>query len=404
MNNNIFNDIFWDCCKSLESENPKQLALKLQKLDTPYDRFSILNQIVGLKIAKTKLPSWYAHKILYPKKISMEQCSSEWTARYKVSLVEKGKSMIDLTAGFGIDCGYLSKKYNKAIYNEQNSELAQLAKYNYKILGYDNINVINKDALEVLDQQESQSLIYLDPARRDKVGKKTVSIEDCEPNIIEIQDALFNKTEQILIKLSPMLDIESAISVLKYIYSIHIVSVKNECKELLFLLNSKKKCTPNIVCVNIDSEKQTSIFEFAKKDEQNSKIKLNSVLKKYIYEPNASILKAGAFKILTEKFDIEKLHPNTHLYTNDNCISNFPGRIFELVEQVSYNSKNIKRLNQIIEKANISTRNFPLSPENLKAKLKIKDGGDIYIFGTTLSSNQKELLICKKTNSSIIND
>ena len=398
MTNDIFEENFWDYCKTLEFSNAKEIALKLQKKDNPYNRFLILNQILGLQISKIKLPSWYDHKIIYPPKLSLEQCSSEWTAKYKKSIVNKGTSMIDLTAGFGVDCAYLSDKFDKTYYNECNTELAKLVEYNYNVLGFENITTSNKDAIEILDKIDSIHLVYIDPARRDNLGRKTVSIEDCEPNIVQMQDSLLEKADQVLIKLSPMLDIDNAILLLKNITSIHIVSVKNECKELLFLLDKTCKATPEIVCVNIQDKKKDIIFNFTKREEIETEVLINTELKKYILEPNSSLLKAGAFKCIAKRFDLEKLHPNTHLYTTDNFIEDFPGRIFEVDEVFLFHSQNIKNIKKEIKKGNLSTRNFPLSTENLKKKLNITDGGDIYIFGTTIYNEDKVILTCRKSN------
>ena len=400
MTENIFDENFWDYCKTIELENSKEIAFKLQKKDIPYDRFSILNQIVGLQISKTKLPSWYNHKIIYPPKLSLEQCSSEWTAKYKKTIVDTGISMIDLTAGFGVDCAYLSESFSKGYYNEQNTNLVQLAKYNFNVLGYNNITISNRDALELLQEMDSVDLIYIDPARRDKLGGKIVSIEDCEPNVIGLQDDLLKKSNQILIKLSPMLDIDNAMLLLNSIASIHIVSVKNECKELLFLLDKNTKNPLEIVCVNILEEGKGIIFKFTKEEEAATVVTINKDMKKYLFETNASVLKAGAFKSIAKRFNLEKLHPNTHLYTSDHLITDFPGRVFEIDKVIPFHSQNLKEIRREIKKGNLSTRNFPLTTEDLKKKLKMDDGGDVYVFGTTIYNEEKVILTCKKINPS----
>lgn len=385
-------------CEEHESDDIRELGLKANKYSN-IDIKKAIKQIQGLKTAKYKLPSWYANKhIIYPIHLSLEQASSESTALYKQSLLDNKKGlMVDLTGGLGVDISFLSKSFNKAIYVEQQSELANLATLNFKTLGLSNIEIVNEDAIAYLNKiVDPVDLIYIDPARRDDLGKKVLMIEDCTPNLIDISNKLIEKAKSIMIKLSPMLDISSALVKLNYISELHIISVNNECKELLFIKreNDSKQQTKRF-CININREKIDS-FEFSIEDEKNAVAHYTSVVKMYLYEPNASIMKAGAYKSIAEKFNLEKLHPNSHLYTSDRLDNSFPGRVFSVETISSFEKKDLKEHLSKFKQANISIRNFPQSVDTLRKKLKLKDGGDSYIFATTLNDNKKFLIFCRK--------
>lgn len=381
--------------KDHENDNIHTLALQSDRypeIDMPL----AIRQIGGRQMAKSKLPEWYANdNILYPKHLSLEQSSSEYTARYKAGLVN-GQSFADITGGMGIDFYYIAKKFSKATYVEQQPELALIAKHNFKALGLDNYEVKNEDGIEYLKSMPLVDLLYIDPARRSDAGKKIFRIEDCTPNIVEIESLIEQKSKQTMIKLSPMLDISLALKSMKNISDVHIISHNNECKELLFVKDNVNTCTAtNLHCVNIRKDK-VDVFTFSKEEEDQASVKYASELGKYLYEPNASIMKAGAYKSITRLFQSDKLHVSSHLYTSDTFYSGFHGRSF-VIEQVCPFSKNgIKEYLANIKQANISVRNFPLSAQELKKKLKINDGGDLYIFATTLSDEKKVLLICHK--------
>ena len=376
----------------------------------------LARQEEGRKIVATKLPSWAENmSILFPAKISLEQCSSEATATYKASLAS-GESLVDLTGGFGVDCSFLSKNFSSVDYVEQNEELCQIAEHNFKALGL-NIRVNNAESVEFLKNMPAVDCIYIDPARRDIKGKKTADLSLCSPNLLEIRDILLDKCNTLLIKLSPMFDISSALEVFPECAEVHVVSVKNECKELLLLVEGGFCGETEIVCIELgmrneelgilrvgESISKTS-FDYAEhkqnrlqamRSEEFGEIVSYSAPKSYLYEPNASIMKAGLFKTVANRYNVQKLHPSTHLYTSDEFVPNFPGRSFEIKRVTKVQRKEI----QDIEKANLSIRNFPGNVADLRKKLKLKDGGDTYIFACTLNDNSKVLIICEKIPNS----
>lgn len=375
-----------------EADDVHSLALQAKQYPD-IDMEMAIRQITGRKIAKEKIPSWYANdNIIYPKHLSMEQCSSEQTALFKASLCG-GESMADLTGGLGVDCFFLAHGFNNAVYVEQQSELAEIAVHNFKILGQD-IKVVNEDAVSYLSSMPPANLIYIDPARRDSTGRKTVLIEDCTPNILDIESLLEEKSKQVMIKLSPMLDITLAVKSVKSVSDVYIISVNNECKELLFI---KKGNTGKTLyhCVNIQNS-NTDTYTFYKEDEDTISLNYTTKIAKYLYEPNASILKAGAYKSIAKAYSLDKLHPSSHLYTSEILYEDFPGRKFVVDNICSLNKKDMKEYLSDIKQANITTRNFPLSVQEIRKKTGLKDGGDIYIFATTLADDRKVLLICHK--------
>ena len=380
-----------------------------------------LSQIAGRQAVKNKIPSWYEiDNIIYPKHLSLEQCSSEATAKYKASLV-KGDSLVDLTGGFGIDCAFLSQQFKSGVYVEQSDELCEIARNNFKTLGFNHIQIVHGNSIDYLKTVQKVDCIYIDPARRDSSGGKIVAIQDCEPDIIELKEQLPNKAGTVMIKLSPMLDISSALQSLSETSEIYVISVDGECKELLFILNSgflaslgmtlspfgggrgrrhwlgrllcnsERSEETHINCINILKNGTIQHFSFFKQEEQCT-VNYTSEVKNFVYEPNASVLKAGAYKSVAFRFGLEKLHPDSHLYTSDKLIEDFPGRIFKLVSVSSFNKKEIRENLKSIEQANLSIRNFPCSVDELRKKLKLKDGGNTYLFATTLSDERKVLL------------
>lgn len=379
-----------------EKDDIRTLALQAKKY-SHIDMESAIRQIQGRKIAKDKLPTWYgSEQIIYPKHLSLEQSSSEQTALYKASLCQ-GNSFVDLTGGLGVDFSFMSQGFTQATYVEQQTELTDIALINFETLGLTNTSVVNQDSVSYLGNMSAVDVIYIDPARRDTVGKKTVLIEDCTPNLLEIGELLEEKaTRQIIIKLSPMLDITLALKSLKGVTDVHVVSVNNECKELLFVKDKRVGERPILFhCVNIRGDK-TDTYTFTREDEESAKINYRSNVGKYLYEPNASILKAGAYKSISQTFSLDKLHVNSHLYSCDVLVEDFNGRIFLINNMLGFNKKDIKEYLSKIERANITVRNFPLSVQEIRKKTKIKEGGDIYIFATTLADERKVLLVCEK--------
>ena len=375
----------------------RSLALQAKKYPQ-VDMAMAVVQIAGRQIAEAKVPSWYCVEgLLYPKHLSMEQCSSEVTALYKASLVE-GKTFADLTGGFGIDCSFLSRRFKKADYVERQAELCELAKHNFPLLGL-NIEVHNEDGVEFLKRMNPVDCLFLDPARRDGHGGKTVAISDCEPDVSALEDLLVEKAKTVMVKLSPMLDLSLALKTLKYVQEVHIVSVNNECKELLLLLQkSSDSSEVAIHCEHIVNA-QHQHFMFTQEQECTSDCPLASEVGIYLYEPNASILKAGAYRSLTQSYLVKKLHVSSHLYTSPHFIEDFPGRSFKVESISGFGKKDLKTFLQGMEKANLTIRNFPSSVADLRKRLKLKEGGEDYIFATTLADESKVLIRCKKVPS-----
>ena len=355
-----------------------------------------LSQIAGRQSIKNKIPSWYEiDNIIYPKHLSIEQCSSEATAKYKASLIH-GESLADLTGGFGVDCAFLAQHFQSVFYVEHQEYLCEIAKKNFETLGLNHIELIATGSTGYLNKMQKVDCIYIDPARRSSSGEKTVTIQDCEPNIIPIKEKLISKADNIMIKLSPMLDISLALQSLPETSEIHVVSVNGECKELLFILKGSQEKTPVISCVNIQKDGTMQQFCFSKEEEQNSTIEYASNLNDYIYEPNSSIMKAGAYKSIARKYKLRKFHPDSHLYTSSECVESFPGRVFKVISTFSLNKKEVKENLHGIKQANISIRNFPGSVDELRKKLKLKDGGDIYLFATTLFNGKRMMILSQK--------
>lgn len=445
-----------DFIRQHQDEDVRQLAFlgsKYPEVDMPF----ALDQIRGRKMARVKLPRWASLEgIIYPPHISMEQCSSESTALYKAELAARllglpvsssGTEMkaeneiefVDLTGGFGVDFSYIAARLGvKSMYVERQVHLCEAAKENFGRLGLKNAIVKNGDGIEVLhsfhpkkkdaasaddslgityDQPRSLlkttlglKIIFIDPARRDDAGNKVVSLKDCTPDVTVLQEEMLSKVDYVIIKLSPMLDWHRAISELSHVREVHIISVNNECKELLLVLSARNmgdmeassadgevKHAGNlrIYCVN-----DAQSFVCDELDMKSSSVRIAPpVLEEmqYLYEPNASLMKAGCFSVLSERYGARMLSKNSHLFVSMEPIEDFPGRSFRIIAISSFNKKELKRHLSGITKANIATRNFPLSVAELRKRLKLKDGGETYIFATTLSDESHVLVITEKT-------
>ena len=444
-----------DFIRQHQDDDVRQLAFlgsKYPEVDMPF----ALDQIRGRKMARVKLPRWASLEgIIYPPHISMEQCSSESTALYKAELAarllglpasssgiemkaENEIEFVDLTGGFGVDFSYIAARLGvKSMYVERQAHLCEAARENFERLGLKNAIVKNGDGIEVLhsflpkkddaastddslgityDQPLSLlktklglKLIFIDPARRDDAGNKVVSLKDCTPDVTVLQEEMLSKADYVIIKLSPMLDWHRAISELSHVREVHIISVNNECKELLLVLSARNmgemeassadgevKHAGNlrIYCVN-----DAQSFVCDELDMESSSVKIApSTLEEmqYLYEPNASLMKAGCFGVLSERYDARMLSKNSHLFVSRGPIAAFPGRSFRIIAISSFNKKELKRHLSGITKANIATRNFPLSVAELRKRLKLKDGGETYIFATTLSDESHMLVITEK--------
>lgn len=378
------------------NEDVRALALQAAKYPD-VDMSAAVQQIAGYQIASRKIPSWASvEQIRYPRHLSMEQCSSEQTARYKASLI-KGDTLVDLTAGLGVDCSFLARNFKQVTYVERQEELCELAHHNFPLLGLPHITVCKDDACSFLENMEPVDCIFLDPARRDSRGGKTVALADCEPNVIEMEPLLISKAKTVMIKLSPMLDITSALHDLKYISQIHLVSVQNECKELLLILKSEQNNQPvEIHCEQLINKDCSNHFAFTVEEERNSPNNLADNILEYLYEPDVTLLKAGAYRILSSRFPVYKLHINSHLFTSSQYLSDFPGRHFQVVGVSGFGKKEIKHFLEGVEKANLTVRNFPSTVADLRKRLKLKEGGELYIFATTLWNDEKVLIKCIK--------
>ena len=401
--------------------------LALSKFPDDIDKQFVIRQIQARQLLKKKLPSWSENdELLFPKRLSLEQCSSELTAKYKRAISHRDeeaqcnisenqcrsegekRTLIDLTGGMGVDTSFLSDNFDETIYVESQAGLCELAEHNFKVLKK-NIKVVNAKAEDFLTQCGEVDCIYLDPARRDEYGRKMVSLHDCSPDVAELQDLLFEKTNTVIVKLSPMLDIDIIKKELNNIKEIHVVAVKNECKEVLVLCQrttdngqqiSSKACSQ---LITIDLRENWS-FTFSEDEEQEAVPTFADEIGKYLYEPGVACMKAAPFKLLSQRFNIKKLHRNSHLYTSDELVADFPGRTFEVINVVPFDKKAKKILSQqttdngqqSLSKVSIAVRNFPLSAEELRKHLSFKDGDDFYIFGTTMKGDKKVLILGSK--------
>ncbi len=373
-------------------------TLALQAKRYPHLPISeIVAQIKARQKAKTKLPEWFANdSIIFPLQLSVEQGSSESTALFKAQLIS-GSSLLDLTGGMGVDIAYMSRRVQQAYYLEQQPELATLTKHNLQLLGRENVQCFSGNSIEWLQQQAPTtqfSWIYLDPHRRDDTGNKVVLLQDCEPNILAIHDFLLTHTNNILLKASPMLDIDLATRSLGNVQQVWVIAVENEVKEILFHLTKTVNTNPTIKAVNLLRTGEEQSISFKKSEEEYIPQQLSKPLR-YLYEPNAAILKSGAFKMLCHQLSLYKLAAHSHLYTSETLLADFPGRSFEIVQLCKLDKKEISKVIQG-NKANITVRNFPMTVKQIREKLKLQEGGNQYLFATTDMDNQKIVILCKK--------
>lgn len=434
----IMNDKTREFVAMHRNEDVRELALKakrVERLDLP----SALDQIAGWQIASKKLPQWASYEgIIYPPHISMEQCSSQFTAQYKSEIAQTllapaatvrarvsdsaesdmqtaknvfqlsdspesdtlvaKRAMVDLTGGFGVDFSYLARGFSQATYVERQRHLCDLAEHNMAALGLDQARIVCGDGVEYLRQMGPVDFIYLDPARRDEHGSRTYAIEDCTPNVFELRDLLLAKSQYTLVKLSPMLDWRKAVADFDgAVREVHIVATGNECKELLLVLGQQvheEPSAPRVFCVNdnqridYDSAAYTQGLRIGGKPLPEAK--------NYLYEPNASIMKAGCFDLVEERFGVTQVGPSSHLFVSATPVADFPGRGFAIEAIGGMNKKDIKRLLNGTKQANIAVRNFPLTAPQLRKKLKLADGGPVYLFGTTMQGCDHVLLRTSK--------
>ena len=427
-------------------KDTRQLALQSARfpdVDMPY----ALDQIKGWQTARRKLPTWAAcDGIVYPPHLSMEQCSSEPTAQYKLNLamewarrVDHASSMTDLTGGFGVDFSFTSCAFASATYVERNAQLCSMVEHNLPLLGIDNAKVVCADAIDYLSTLDMQTMIFLDPARRDQYGAKTVMLADCTPDVVQLLPQLLKKSRFTMLKLSPMLDWHKAVEDLQgTVREVHIVSVGGECKELLLVLSEEMESELKVFCADLEAggsslssgssssscsslssepsfprtpsspsapsapshpstPSHASLFVYTPgslRPAPNSKLKTQN--SKFLHEPNASIMKAGCFDELAAAYGVSPVSRNSHLFLSAEPVDGFPGRSFSIERVTTLNKRELRQALAGIEKANIATRNFPLSVAELRKRLKLKDGGDVYIFATTTAEDEHLLLISHK--------
>ncbi|MBO7230535.1 MAG: SAM-dependent methyltransferase [Bacteroidaceae bacterium] len=392
LNNQVLTTETKEFITAHRNEDTRLLALQAKRYPAVDMREAVV-QIEGWQQAREKLPAWAATEgIIYPPKISMEQCSSEHTAKYKASLLSGGR-FADLTGGFGIDFSYIARGFSEAFYVERNERLCYIARANFALLGLDHARVMHGNSEELLAALPQLDWLFVDPARRDGDGRKVVALSDCEPNVVELEDKLLSKASKVMIKCSPMLDISLACRQLSNVEAVHVVAVNNECKELLIVLGKANDDIP-VHCVDI-REKGTLSFSYTMGEEQQAECRLANEVAGYLYEPCAALQKAGCYNSLSARFEMAKLHPNSQLYTADALVPDFPGRVFEVIEVLGFSKAEIKKI-QALQKANITVRNFPENVQLLRKRLKLADGGDNYIFATTLAKGEKVLVVCKK--------
>ena len=380
-----------------ENLNADVPTLALKKVPVGTDVSLALRQIEARQLLRKKVPLWSENEdLLFPAHLSIEQCSSEASAQYKAGLLQ-GQTFADLTGGLGVDTYFIAQQFQQADYVERQAELCDLAMHNFEVMNAI-VKVWNETAEEYLAHCEPKDCIFIDPARRDEHGRKTVSISDCTPDVSTLQDELLQKAQKVMIKLSPMLDISKALEELHHVKEVHVVAVANECKELVFILERDYQSEPQFVCVNLMTPQP--VVCFTQEEERQCPSRLADGVLNYLYEPNPAVMKAGCFKLLTERFDVYKLHKNSNLYTSENSVPSFPGRIFEVEAWAPYNKKVKQSLLSNVERASIAVRNFPLSVVELRKSLKIGDGDETYLFATTLKGEEKVIIRTKKAASS----
>ena len=391
MNTKLLSEEVQQFIKDHQHDDPFLLSLH-SKMLPDFPLREAIEQIQSAQKAINKLPSWVSAKnIIWPKPLSVEQASSEITATFKASLFQ-GNSIADLTGGMGVDTFHFSAQFGKVHYVEPNRELAEITEHNFSVLGRNNISIHQSNAELFLDQhRELLDLIYFDPSRRQE-SKKVFRLEDCTPNPIEIVPRCLEICGRVLMKLSPMVDLSILIRQFEP-SAIWVVAVKNEVKEVLCLVEQGKKAL-RIHAVDINEPGKHSIFSFATEEETDATATF-VMPQDYLYEPSAAILKSGAFKLVSRRYHLDKLHIHSHLYTSKRLVVDFPGRVFRLVAMVEADKKRLKS-SLPDGKANVITRNYPLSSEQLKKKLGLSDGGDQYLIGTMLMDGKKGLLYCER--------
>ena len=402
------NEATWNFIRAHTGDDVHELALRGSG-DPAVDLTVALRQIAGRQTARRKLPAWAAVEgIVYPPHLNMEQCSSEQTARYKASLlatpspaVSAEGRYVDLTGGFGVDFYWMSQGFAERVYAEQNVALCAMAEHNFKVLGHD-CRVVCGTAAACLEQLSHADAVYLDPSRRNEHGGRTYDIRDCSPDVVKLLPLLMEKADKTVVKLSPMLDWHKAVEQLKFVSEVHIVSVGNECKELLLVLSKKAAGSLRLVCVNDGQryEPESTRQNSAPDGGHTAPPRLESVGEMgkngFLYEPNASVMKAGCFEALARDYRVKPLASNSHLFLSTDEIGDFPGRRFRIHAISSMNRRELQSALAGLSQANITVRNFPMTVAQLRKKLRVREGGDSYIFATTMADGKHLLFFCHK--------
>lgn len=407
------NDTFRAFLREHASDDLNRLLLSASRypgIDVPL----AVEQIAARRQIRDKLPAWYRNDTLYfPARMAAEQCSSEATALYKAGLIAPGETLCDLTGGLGIDTYYFSQRAASVVYIERFAAYAEAARHNFAQLGADNIRVMEGDSTALFDTLENVETFYIDPARRGEGNRRVFALSDCQPDLTLLLPRLLEKAPRVVAKLSPMADLKLTLDLLPGTVAVHILSVRNECKELIFVIEkdawnaaqekdagqdsaSAPVFSALITCVNFTASGKKETYSFTLAEETNAPTLLACAVGSYVYEPNASILKAGAFKSIAARMQLNKLHVSSHLYTSDSRIADFPGRIFQVEEIIPFHGKTLKNITRALLQANLTVRNFPLSAAELRKRLKLKEGGDTYLLATTLAGGEKVLIRCVK--------
>jgi hypothetical protein len=393
------------------ADDVRTLALQAARYPA-VDMPAAVVQIAGRQTAARKLPAWYATDgLLYPPHLSMEQCSSQDTAAYKASVVA-GETFADLTGGFGVDFSFIARSFREAHYVERQEVLCQIARHNFPLLGLTQAQVHHADGVDYLRAMHPVDVLFLDPARRDGQGGKTVQIADCEPDVAALEPLLLAKARRVMVKLSPMLDLSLALRTLHSVGEVHVVAAGSECKELLLVLEGKagaacaeaslpaaerpEATQVPITCVHFPAVGPSTSFRFTQGQEHEAQCQYADEVGEWLYEPNPAILKAGAFKSVAAHYGVQKLHPHSHLYTSHQEVADFPGRRFRVEAVSGFGKKELKPFAEGIQKANLTVRNFPLTVPELRKRLKWREGGEDYVFATTLTDERRVLIRGRK--------
>lgn len=383
-------------------ENVRDLALHAKR-GGPVDMPVALDQIAGWQTARVKLPDWAAcDGVVYPPHLSMEQCSSQATAHYKAEVARRvagadaaNGSLVDLTGGFGVDFSYMARVFAHATYVERQAHLCELAEHNMAALGLKDVAVVNGEAERFVGAMDPATLVFLDPARRDAHGARTYAIADCTPNVLDLIDTLLAKAPHVMVKLSPMLDWHKTLEDFDgLVHEIHIVSAKDECKELLLVIGRERRTSPRMYCV---ADGRVIDYAIGTDDAGNPAEGTHALADaRFLYETNASIMKAGCFALVERRFGVRQIAPNSHLFTSVEPVADFPGRSFAIDAICTMNKRELRRALEGVDKANIAVRNFPMSVAALRGKLRLKDGGSTYLFATTSPSGEHLLFRTRK--------